>query len=211
MRIHSLFASCVLLAVGTLPLAAGSITTTFGEDDGASSAMFNLTVGGDHSVIVDGLSLLDNSKSDLTLDVYIKTGTYSGFETNPNAWTLVSATDVPKGNGSATATDVNVTPFFLKAGQNYGIYVTFNVTKNPPDLLYTRGSNTYSNSDLSLSLGEGLQGLFGTGGLFTGRTWDGTIDYTLASPTPEPGSLVLLGLSALPAVLFVRRRYLRKY
>ncbi len=153
MKIDWLLKSGLLLALLTLPLVAGSITTTFGENDGASGAMFNLTVGGEHSLIVDGLSLLDNSTADLTLDVYIKTGTYNGFQTDPNAWTLVSATDVPKGNGSATPTDVSVTPFYLASGKTYGIYVTFTTTKNPPDMLYTRGSNTYSNSDLSLSLG----------------------------------------------------------
>jgi hypothetical protein len=56
---------------------------------------------------------------------------------------------------------------------------------------YTVGANTYANSDVSLSLGDGLGSLFGD--VFTGRTWNGTINYT-AVPTPEPASFILWGI-----------------
>jgi len=194
-----------LLGLITLPVAAASITTTFSQNDGASGAMFDLTTNGS-AITLTGLSLLDNSTAALTLDVYIKSGSYVGFDTTPGAWTLVSTSAVATGKGNSTPTPVSLTPFTLAANKTYGIYVTFTTTSNPPNMLYTRGSNSYSNSDLSLSLGEGLNGLFGATSVFPGRTWDGTLDYALGSAAPEPSSLALLALAVAPGLLLLQRR-----
>ncbi len=179
--------------------------------------MFDVTVG-TKSLSVTSLDLFDNLTSALTLDVYIKSGTYAGFDSTPASWTLVSTTAVATGNGSAALTPVNVTPFTLSAGTSYGIYITFSTASGTvPYMLYTRGNDSVSNNDLSLSLGEGLLGLFGEispgvqGELLPGRTWDGTINYTVlnASAAPEPATWALFALAA-PGTLFLRRRYLRK-
>jgi len=198
-----------LFGLITMPAAAASITTTFGQNDGGSGAMFDVSTNGS-AITLTGLSLLDNSTSALTLQVYIKSGTYVGFGTTPAAWTLVSTTAIATGNGNSTPTPVSLTPFTLAANSTYGVYVTFTTTSTPPNMLYTRGSNTYSNSNLTLSAGEGLNGLFGATSVFPGRTWDGTLNYTLASAAPEPSSMVLFTMAA-PCLLFLRRRYLRKY
>jgi hypothetical protein len=175
--------------------------------------MFDITVGS-KAITVTSLDLLDASSSALTLEVFIKSGTYLGSETTPAAWTLVSTTAVATGNGSSTPTVVNVTPFTLGAAGTDGIYITFTTASSPPNMLYTSGSNTYSNSDLSLSLGAGLTGLFGAlpGTYIPGRTWDGTINYNVvaASAAPEPATWALFALAA-PGAVFLRRRYLRKY
>jgi VCBS repeat-containing protein len=42
---------------------------------------------------------------------------------------------------------------------------------------YTVGANTFSNADVSLSLGVGVSGNWG--GIFSPRTWNGTIHYTM--------------------------------
>jgi hypothetical protein len=197
----------VLLAAVALPAAAGSITTTTSWNDGGTGAMFNATIGGT-SLSVTSLDLFDTTTSPLTLDVYIKTGSYVGFATTPAAWTLVSATSIT-GLGSASLTPVNVTPFTLAAGQTYGIYfVLSNVSGS--NMLYTTGSATVSNANLTLTLGEGTNGLFGATSVFPGREWDGTINYSLLSSVPEPAPVALLGLAA-PGLWLLRRRYLRKY
>jgi len=210
MNIRYVLQTAALAASLTLPLAANSITTTFAQNDSGSGAMFDLTIGTTR-ITVNSLSVLDDASSALTLDVYIKSGSYVGFDTTPAAWTLASTTAVPTGAGATTPTNVTLTPFTLAAGQTYGIYVTFTTTVGGPEMLYTRGSNTYSNSNVTLSAGEGLNGLFGATSVFPGRTWDGTINYTLAtSAVPEPTSLALCALGA-PGLLLLRRRYLRKY
>ncbi len=200
--------AAALIASISLPASASSITTTFAGGNRFTGNMFNASIG---SSAIDVTSLDVNVDSGaMTIDVYVKTGTYAGFQTTPAAWTLVSATAVT-GLGVGKSTAVNVTPFVLSASTTYGIYVTVNSNVDAaPYMYYTNGSNTYSNSNLTLTTGDGLGGLFGSIVDNSSRTWDGTINYSLASATPEPSSGVLLTL-ALPALFLVRRRYLRKY
>jgi hypothetical protein len=190
-----------------LPAAAGSITTTFAGGNGLTGNMFEATIG-PSAITVNSLAV-NVAAGPLTVDVYIKTGTYIGFETSPAAWTLVSATPVT-GLGSGNQTPVAVTPFALAAGTSYGIYVT-TTTVTGVTMFYTNGSSAPTNADISLSLGEGLGGLFASNSLFANRVWNGTINYTLGNTVvPEPSSLALLALAA-PGFWLLRRRYFLKY
>jgi hypothetical protein len=198
-----------LWALAALPALAGSITTTFAGGNRFDGNMFNATIG-PSAITVNGLDVNVDARA-ATIDVYLKTGTYLGFETNPAAWTLVSATSIT-GLGSGSETPVSVTPFSLAAGMMYGVYVTIDTNANAaPYMYYTNGNNTYRNSDLSLSLGEGIGGKFGSLAVDPSRTWNGTIDYALTtSSVPEPVTCALLGI-AVPGLWLARRRHLRKY
>ncbi len=204
---YALRAAALLAAIG-LPLAAGSITTTFANNNQFTGNMFNAIIGA-NGITVNSLDVNVDTGS-MTIDVYLKSGTFVGFDTTPAAWTLVSATAVT-GAGAGKPTLVNVSPFTLAAGNTYGLYVTVDSTTNTaPYMHYTNGNSTYSNSDLSLSLGDGIGGIFGSLAVDSGRTWDGTISYSLASAIPEPGPFGAL-LLAVPGIWLVRKRYLRKY
>ena len=194
------------LAALALPLAAASITTTFTGTNGFSGNMFDATIGS-KSLVINAFDLNLSAGSE-TVSVYYKTGSYVGSETTPAAWTLLS-TGTVTGLGEGSSTPFAVSPLTLAAGTTYGLYVT--LTSTAPTMYYSNGSTTDSNSDLSLSLGTGLGGLFGASAVISSRIWNGTIDYTLASSTaPEPASLALFVL-ATPALFFAgRRRYLRK-
>jgi hypothetical protein len=142
---------------------ASSITTTFAGGNEFDGNMFNVNVGA-NDITVDGLDL-NVDGGPMTIGVYIKTGTYVGFDTTPGAWTLISDT-VVSGKLSGNQTPVSVTPFSLDANTLYGMYVTIVTnSSDPPDMYYTDGTNTYSNADLTLTTGEGLGGLFGSLGV----------------------------------------------
>jgi hypothetical protein len=202
MKTKHVLHAAVLLASIALPLAAGSITTTFADNNRFTGNMFNAVIGA-NGITVNSLDVNVGTGS-LTIDVFIKTGTYVGFDTNSAAWTLVSTTAVT-GAGAGKSTLVNVTPFTLKASTTYGIYVTVATNSNSaPYMYYTNGNNTYSNSNLTLDLGIGLGGEFGSLAVDDDRTWDGTINYSLVSSVPEPTSLGWLAFAALFAQILIR-------
>jgi len=205
MKTRYILNAALLFTAVVMPMAAGSITTTFANNDRYTGDMFNAVIGA-NGITVNSLDVNVDSGA-VTIDVYIKTGTYVGSETNPAAWTLVSATNVT-GAGAGSQTLVNVTPFTLAANTGYGIYVTTSLTTNAaPYLYYTRGANSYANSDLSLSLGDAVGGQFGSLFLGVGDTWDGTINYSLANTVaPEPTSLALFGLSCVAVICASKRR-----
>ena len=109
---YALRAAALLAAIG-LPLAAGSITTTFANNNQFTGNMFNAIIGA-NGITVNSLDVNVDTGS-MTIDVYLKSGTFVGFDTTPAAWTLVSATAVT-GAGAGKPTLVNVSPFTLAAG-----------------------------------------------------------------------------------------------
>jgi MYXO-CTERM domain-containing protein len=195
----------VLLSTLTflLPASGNSITTTFADNNQFTGNMFDIAIGSS-SVNVTGLDVNVDTGS-MTIDVYITPGTYVGNTTNSAVWTLVSATAVT-GLGAGVETPVAVTPFTLSGGATYGMYVTIDENVNQaPHMYYTNGNNTYSNADLTLTLGDGIGGLFGSLDVTASRTWNGVIDYNLVASAPEPGAW-LFASAGLAALAVLRRR-----
>lgn len=182
------------------PAQAASITTTFVSTTGASSGgnMFDITTFG-NALNVTSLEVNVDTTGTFNLDVYTKSGTYVGSQTNSGAWTLVSSATGITGQGQDNRTFVDIPDFTLAANSVTGIYVATNTT-----IRYTSGANTFSNGDLQLDLGAGIGGLFGN--VFTPRTWNGTITYDVqaSATTPEPATL--LGLMVFGGGLLASKR-----
>ncbi|MFT4940346.1 MAG: hypothetical protein ACI88A_003398 [Paraglaciecola sp.] len=98
-------------------------------------------------------------------------------------------------NGIAVPSFFDFIDFTLAANTTYGIYV-----KAVNEMLnYSDGINTYSNSDISLTLGIGRQYKSTsdfTGENFAPRTWNGTIYYDITS-VPEPSTLAIFALGLM--------------
>jgi hypothetical protein len=183
---------------------AGTITTTFVADNSYSGNFFDISTGANDLTVTDMLVNVDGGP--MTIDVYAKSGSYVGSEANSAAWTLVSQTAIT-GLGGGTPTPVDVADFVLSAGAVTGLYVTIDTHTNRPLMYYTDGNNTFSNADLTLTAGKGSGGLFTELGLFSNRTWNGTINYVVGAPNPapEPITLTIFG-AGLAGVAATRRR-----
>ncbi len=131
------------------------------------------------------LSQLDTNASGtigaaITLDVYRKSGSYLGFETDPNAWTLVS-TGGGVSLGTNQPTVVDVADVYFAPGQ-YGIGLVITGGGHA----YTNGTGTnqvYTNADLTISTGATQSPPF-SGFINTPRVWNGTWRYNCPGGTP---------------------------
>ena len=167
----------------TAPPAPGSITTIFDSNNGGANGgavFFDITVGPSDLTISD-LDLNTDEGGAFTVDMFTLVGTFVGNETDPAPWSL-SAT----GSGTASGT-INTpsnavldTPVTLLANTTYGVALVLDATHghsysgtgtNPAP-----GMPSYSNGDLTLSLGAGQNTPFSSAP-FNPRIWNGTLNY----------------------------------
>jgi gliding motility-associated-like protein len=145
-------------------------TTTVGGNGCTGGAMFDITAGA-NPITISGFGLVPEITGIQNVNVYYKTGTYSGFETTAGSWTFVGTYSI---NGVAgVQSTITTSSIVIPATALYGIYLNY-------DAQYTNGANTYSNADLTLTTGTGLCGLFATTNI--PRTFNGTVYY--GSPAP---------------------------
>jgi hypothetical protein len=143
---------------------AGSLSTIYGTNNNGSfgGAVYFDTIIGANDLTVTGFDMnLFNTASTFTLNVYTRSGTYAGATGSTTGWTLVGT---GTGTGSAkdlpSHVDLNST-FLLGAGTTTGMALELVDNSNA----YTNGTGanqSYSNSDLSLSLGAASNAILAT-------------------------------------------------
>ena len=158
----------------TAPLAPGSLTTLFAANNSFAGNTFDLVPAVDMTVTSFDVNLGPGAAT--TMAIYWRSGTSTGFESNPAGWTLLG-TAVVTPAGLNLPTPVPIGGLALTAGNTYGIYV--DVQSYPSaSLQYTNdGPLTYSNADLSLTTNGGKGNPAFTGATFFPRQWNGTVYY----------------------------------
>ncbi len=178
---------------------ADSLTTLFAADNSntvGGIVYFDLNVLAAGGLTVNSFAVNTQSNgtptpagTSFSLEIYTRTGTFSGFETSSAGWTQISTGSGVSG-GINTPVLVDTTDFSLGAGVT-GVGVRY-VGITP---VYTNGTGanqSYSNASVALTAGSAQSAPFDPS-IFTPRVFNGTINYTLkATAAPEPGSLALL-------------------
>lgn len=205
-----LTAAClaVLLAIAG-QVHATSITTLFSNNNQGApggSVYFDIDVLNPLGITIEQLfTNTDNTFLTGQMNVYTRSGTFSGFESSSAGWSLVSS-----GTGSSAGEDnpsgFDIADFFLSQG-NFGIAIESEGLVWGHNYTNGDGSNQfYSNSDLSLSLGSATNSPF-SGNVFNPRVWNGTIEYTVGgAPVPEPTTMLLFGAGLIGLVGRYRRK-----
>src|SRR5262249_29931550 len=134
------------------PPPAPLATTYTGFNTYETGAMFDITAIND--VYISGFDMnMNYGTSDF--EIYYKSGTYFGYETNPSAWIFAGAASgvVSACIGSPTSIPIGLS-IFIPAGQTYAFYLT---SSNYNYIYYSPGTgvgNVYS-SDGNIQIKEG--------------------------------------------------------
>ncbi|RYY65070.1 MAG: DUF2341 domain-containing protein, partial [Chitinophagaceae bacterium] len=159
--------------------ATNALTATFGAGNNHRGNMFNVQAINPLTITSFDAHPMGNT----TIEIYYKTGSYSGFENNPGAWTLIGSAAVtaqPFGTPTPVPVPVNLT---IPAGETYAFYITSNTPA--VSLNYSNGSSegaVYSaDANLKFFEGVGLEYPFtqNTGAIYRPRIWNGRIHYSL--------------------------------
>ncbi len=193
----------VLMLIASVPaLAAGQsqLTTLFASNNSGSpggGVYFDATVGANPlSVVAFDVNTNATAGTQFGFQMYTRPGTYVGFTSSPNGWTLVA-------EGVGTAAGLNLpshvtlnAPAILPGGGVTGMALALAGAAGTASHAYTNGTGGnqhYQNADLALDLGAASNVLF-SGSPFSPRVWNGTIFYNVV---PEPAAFVLLAIGAL--------------
>lgn len=170
---NPLFADTTFYAGAIIKSSNDSITTTLTGTSTYPGNMFDVTAT--NPVMLDSFAVRPSTTGTMTIAVYYKLGTYSGFESNASAWTLLGTAVVNNtGLPSGSLVNVPVGGLSIKEGETFGIYIT----RTSGSLRYTSISTPklyLSDDNATVTLGSGVYYPFGT--TYAQRAWNGKIFY----------------------------------
>ncbi len=168
-------ASTTLNAITTVNT---SISTAFDSNNGSDGNMFDVEALND--LTIKGVDGSYNGTVPAQYEIYGKPGTFSGFETDASAWTLLGSTTLSTpGDAIPIPIALNVS---LNQGETYALYVTQQRESNNIHR-YTNGSAVGAPlvEDANLRLREGVGKEYPFGQTFSPRNFNGRIHYEAKS------------------------------
>ena len=162
------------------PEGTDTISTTTAGGNSFAGNMFNVFAHNDvrihgFSVSVSGAGLGDT----IAVDVYKKSGSYVGSESDMWDWDYVGTDYRSAGPLIGSSVQIEVGGIELSAGTTTAFYLHLASYDLGHSLNYTNGNNVYENADLRINTGVGKGDAIFTGSTFASRTWNGTIYYTV--------------------------------
>ena len=158
-------------------LAQNSLTTTFDGGNGQAGNMFDVTAINDLTIDSFDVSMDDGTTD--TVEVYVKAGTWVGFEEDAAAWTLLGTVADVTSAGENVPTPLNQTfGYDVMAGETVAFYVTLTTTTN---INYTNGTTVGALfvSDANMEVFEGAGKVYPFANTFQPRNFNGNIVYSV--------------------------------
>jgi subtilisin-like proprotein convertase family protein len=169
----------------SVPGAGGgfSLTTTFDGGNGNFGNMFDVNALSD--LTVNSFDVHGEDGVTFDVDVYAKSGTWVGFETDAAAWTLIGTAPGVVSNGTGVPTPLGLAlDYAMVAGETHAFFVTPQDTSTG-GFAYTNGTVVGSifAADANMEILEGAgSGIF-DGTVFQPRNFNGNLIYSSGSTT----------------------------
>lgn len=173
-----------LLPVSSVAADTGSLSVGFAGTHLSSGAYTDFTAAVDLTLTGFDLNLVTGS---VTVDIYYKAGTATGFTSTPGAWTLLASVPV-MGNGQGVATYVAIPGISIAAGETYAVYFYADNQIYNADGPITGASNAHLTI---VGAWENHGAPFG-GAIYNGWGWQGTAYYSYGEEEGAPGCDVLM-------------------
>jgi len=175
-----------------------SLTTLFASDNGGGAGgavYFDVTVDA-NDIMVTSLDVNTFAAGNaISVEMWTRTGTASGFEEDPAGWTLAGTATGTSAAENSPSNVVFGTAITLDANTTYGIALVMDGL-NTHEYTTGDGSNeAFSNADLSIALGQANNTPFAPG-LFAPRVWNGSINYDVTVISGATPYTVVAGLAS---------------
>ncbi|MDB4303318.1 PKD domain-containing protein [Desulfosarcina sp.] len=144
-------------------------------------AYCDIVATGGKNITVNSFNIRCNTFGTLNVEIWYKSGTYTGFTSNSGVWTQLGTTKTVTGQGVWNSVNVNPgASLTIPSGLTYGFYI--NCYSGTTGYLVTLiGSNTYSNSEMTIHTGDGSYNISVGSGSWTGYTFLGAVNYSYLS------------------------------
>jgi hypothetical protein len=205
MKIARIAAVVAATGLATSVMAQSGTLSTAPPNNGSGGVFMDLTnVGLPLNITGFDVAYSGTAGTAVDVEVWVRSGTYVGFDADPTGWTLTQTVPGIRGSSTTELTPLDLstpilidglTAVYLHAvGPGTGGIRYSGTGTSPPQTMW-------SNGDLELFSDVSRTGSTPFGGSrFTPRTFAGNIHYDII---PAPASLALLGLGGLAAT---RRR-----
>lgn len=199
-----LLSAAVLISTSLLPVklsaqcSGGNLATNYTSNNGSRGAMFNI-VTGSSAITITSFDVDLYGGTTARYEIYYKSGTYIGSETNAANWTMAGGADNVSSSANNTPTPLPIPlSITIPANSTYGFYIT-NTASGGVNYTSSAVNNVTlaTNSDLSLIGGVGKSYPFGSTYSYrlincTVHYYKGSIDESTSLASSNTISPVLL-------------------
>lgn len=175
-----IFSAFALPVFGQCPASTFSLDTYYATNNGQRGCMFDITASQDITITCFDANLYSGTTADY--EIYYKTGSFVGSESNAGAWTFLGGTTALTSGGNNVATNIPIpVNVYIASGQTCAFYVTNTFGGGTS---YTDGSaaNTILGSDANITIRGGVGKSYPYGLTFSFREFNGTAHYNLGTP-----------------------------
>lgn len=199
--------TALLLPILLFSSASAATLSTAAANNGSGGVFMTLTAtANDLSVTAFSFPLGGEEGSGASIEMWVRTGSYSGFTDSSEGWTLFDTLSTSVGATSETWVSATLnTPLSLLEGQATSVYL-HSITEDNR-IRYTGQFDeppvtSFNDAELTLTSDVGISSstIPFSGNFNTPRAFSGTVEYEVV---PETSSLALAGVGAL---LLGRRR-----